>query len=205
MTDKPTDYTTMEPPDEKPPTELSTHERRADILQVLIEAGEPSAVTQRHLADKYDVHESTVSRDMDRLRESINTHLGTDAKFTTRTLYQHVVRELLAVDDWRATKAAWDVAQEWNEWLAEIGEQHREPDRSEVNVDMRATGDVAYEIVRGSDPETESHVDANPDTDVDTDHEALGFTTGPQGTDTQRKALTETETETETVKDIDDD
>jgi IS30 family transposase len=110
MTETQPDYSKLKPPDEKSSQEYTTHERRGDILQTIIEAGEPSAVNQRELAEKYGVHESTVSRDMDRLRESITKHLGTEAKFTTRTLYQHVVQELLAEDDWRATKAAWDVA-----------------------------------------------------------------------------------------------
>lgn len=174
MTEEQPDYTRAQPPEEKPPSEYSTQERRADILQTIIEeAGSPSAVNQRDLAQKYDVHESTVSRDMDRLRESINEHLGTDAKFTTRTLYQHVVRDLLSEDDWRATKAAWDVAQEWNEWLAEIGEQHREPQRSEIDVDMRSQK-TAYEIVRDEEG------DPLPRTEVgEIDHEELGFTSGP--------------------------
>lgn len=173
MTEKLPDYTTVEPPDDKLPEEYTTHERRADILQAIIEVGEPSAVNQRALSARYKVHESTVSRDMDRLRESINEHLGTDAKFTTRTLYQHVVRELLSEDDWRATKAAWDVAQEWNEWLAEIGEQHREPKRSEVDVDVRSR-EVAYELVR------DNHGDPLPTTDKgDVDYEKLGFTSVP--------------------------
>jgi hypothetical protein len=173
MTEKQPDYTRVQPPEQKPPNEYSTHERRADILQTIIEVGEPSAVSQRDLAGRYEIHESTVSRDMDRLKESINEHLGTDAKFTTRTLYQHVVRDLLSEDDWRATKAAWDVAQEWNEWLQSQGLQHREPQRSEIDVDMRS-GKLAYEIVRDEEG------DPLPTTEAgDVDHEELGFTSGP--------------------------
>lgn len=174
MTEKSPDYTRVQPPDDKPPSEYSTHERRADILQAIIEAGEPSAVNQRRLAEEvYDIHESTVSRDIDRLRESINEHLGTSARFTTRTLFQHVVRELLAEDDWRATKAAWEVAQDWNEWLADIGEQHREPQRSEIDVDVRSQK-TAYEVVRDEEG------DPLPITETgEVDHEELGFTSGP--------------------------
>lgn len=79
MTDNLPDYTVLEPPDETPPTEYSTHQRRADVLQLVIEAGSPFVVNQSHLADKYDVHRSTISRDLDRLRESIDSQLGTDA------------------------------------------------------------------------------------------------------------------------------
>lgn len=181
MTEKPPDYTALHPPDGTPPEEYRTQIRRADILQTLIDVGDPSAVNQRELAEKYDVHESTISRDMDRLRESITEHLGTDAKFTTRTLYQHVVRDLLAEDDWRATKAAWDVTLEWNEWLADIGEQHREPRKSELDVDMRSRSvDVAYEVVR------DDSGDPLPTTEEgDIDHAALGFTSGPSEIDVE--------------------
>lgn len=175
MTENQPDYSRIKPPDGKSPEEYTTHERRGDILQAIVESGEPSAVNQRELAEKYEVHESTVSRDMDRLRESITEHLGTDAKFTTRTLYQHVVQELLAEDDWRATKAAWDVVQEWNDFLVSIGEQHREPQRSKLDVDMRSR-EVAYEVVRDGEGEPLPTTEAG-----DVDHEELGFTTGPAG------------------------
>jgi hypothetical protein len=176
MADNLPDYSALEPPAEKPPAEYSHHERRAEILRRLVDAGSPAAVNQSDLADRYDVHDSTVSRDMDRLRESVNHHLGKSAKFTTRTLYQHVVDELLEEDDWRATKAAWDVAIEWNEWLQEIGEQHKEPDRVEADVRSRAT-EVQYRVVRGDG----DSVDASETGDTRDDYEELGFTAAPGG------------------------
>lgn len=149
MTDNLPDYARLESPAETPPEEYSTHERRAEILQLLIQAGSPTAVKQRRLADRYGVHESTVSRDMDRLRESVDDGLGDRAKLTTRTIFEKTVRELQNEGEW---KAAWDVVMDWNEWLAEIGEQHREPRRSELAVDMESRNvDVAYEVVRGED------------------------------------------------------
>lgn len=112
MTTNIPNYTTMEPPDEKPIKEYSTHERRAAILQQVKRAGSPFSVKQAALADRYGVHESTISRDMDRLRESVAAHLGQDAKLTTRSLLEKTVRELHAEGEW---KAAWDVMMDWNE------------------------------------------------------------------------------------------
>lgn len=174
MNDDTPDYSALEPPDRKAPEDYTHHERRAAILRRLVEVGSPTGVTQARLAERYAVHESTISRDMDRLRVSVGEHLGTEAKFTTRTLYYHVVEELLDADDWKATKAAWDVAMDWNEWLAEIGEQRREPDRSEVDVDMRSRAvDVEYTVVREGDDELPTTADGSPD------HTALGFTAAP--------------------------
>lgn len=174
MTDDLPDYSAVNPPDDAPPADYSHHERRAEILQVLIEAGSPSAVNQSRLADRYDVHDSTISRDMDRLRESVTDHLGTEAKFTTRTLYQHVVDELLEEDDWKATKAAWDVAMDWNEWLGDVGEQHREPDRVEADVRQRSS-EVQYRVVREESPELPA------DDSGGVDYDAIGFTAAPGG------------------------
>lgn len=173
MTEDLPDYSTVEPPADKPPEEYNHHERRGEILRLAIRAGSPTALTQAQLAKRYDVHPSTISRDMDRLRESIAGHLGTDAKFTTRTLYQHVVEELLEADDWRATKAAWDVAMEWNEWLGELGEQHREPDRIEAF--SRHSREVQYRVVR------EEPADLPTDDADGVDYAALGFTAAPGG------------------------
>jgi hypothetical protein len=179
MTDNLPNYATMEPPEDTPVDQYSTHERRAEILHLIKEAGSPFAITQVRLAERHGVHESTISRDMDRLRESIDDHLGNDAKLLTRTLLEKTVQELQAEGEW---KAAWDVVMDWNEWLADLGEQHREPDRSEVDVDMDArTAEVSYTVVR------EGEVGDLP-TDNETggvDFEALGFAEGPAGVDVE--------------------
>lgn len=125
MTDNLPDYTTIEPPNDTPPDEYTHHERRAELLQLMERAGGPYAVNLASLADRYDVHRSTLSRDRQRLKEAINERLGDDAPLEKWAPYRRVVRELLEADDWRATKAAWDVRADYDNWLAEIGEQHR--------------------------------------------------------------------------------
>ncbi|MFW6435544.1 MAG: HTH domain-containing protein [Halovenus sp.] len=178
MTDNLPDYTALEPPDEKPPVEYTTHERRADVLQQIVEAGSPFAVNQTELADQYGVHRSTISRDMDRLRESVDELLGRDAKLTTRALYESIIGQLLAESDWKAKKAAWDIVMDWNEWLADIGEQHREPDRSEIDVRSR-NAEVSYTIVRG-DEKLQGSDGVERGTDAGhLDPEDLGFTSAP--------------------------
>ena len=177
MTDNLPDYSTIEPPRDADPEEYSTHERRAALLRRIREAGSPFAITQSREADRFGVHESTISRDMNRLRESVDAHLADDAKLTTRVLFQTVTEDLLAADDWKAKKAAFDMAMDWNEWLADLGEQHREPDKVEAEVRNENAG-VQYQVV------TEA-----PDVDVPTDDsgtpdfEALGFAEGPGGID----------------------
>jgi len=169
MTDLP-DYSSVEPPAEEAPESYDHHARRADILRRIREAGSPFAINQARLADRYDVHESTISRDMDRLRESIDSHLGQDAKLLTRTLLETTVRELHAEGEW---KAAWDVVMDWNDWLADVGEQEREPDQLDVEMDARAT-EVSYTIVREAP-------DLPTDEEGGVDYDDLGFTQAPGG------------------------
>jgi hypothetical protein len=174
----------MEPPDGKPVKEYTTHERRAEILRVMKEAGSPFAVKQVRLAERYGVHESTISRDMDRLRESVDEFLGQDAKLTTRALLEKTVRELQNAGEW---KAAWDVVMDWNEWLADLGEQHREPRRSEVGVDVTSRhAEVAYTIVREGDDEPLPTVDGASEAGSEAiDYDELGFTSAPATIDVE--------------------
>lgn len=178
MTENLPDYWNIEPPADTPPEDYSTHERRAEVLRLVIEAGSPYAINQSRLADRYGVHRSTLSRDMDRLRETVDDHLGRDAKLTTKAVFETAVDELLAADDWKSTKAAFDAVIEWNRWLADIGEQDREPDRVEADVRARAEN-VTYQVVREGEPDLPAADDGG------VDFEAIGFTEGPVGVDVE--------------------
>lgn len=176
MTENLPDYSTIKPPEEKPKAEFGHHERRADLLRRAISAGSPYAINQSDLADDYDVDRSTVCRDMKRLRESVNEALGDDAKLTARAVFERTLLDLRQADDWRASKAAFDVVMDWQNWLAELGEQHREPDRSELDVDVRSRNvDVSYQVVREGDDEPLPTIEDGDDVD----HDALGFTSWP--------------------------
>lgn len=177
MTDGLPDYTAVEPPADTDPEEYTTHERRADLLRQIREAGSPRAIHQQREADRYDVHKSTISRDMDRLRESIDDHLADDAKLTTKVLFDRVPDDLLAADDWREKKAAFNMVIEWNEWLADIGEQHREADKIEAEVHGTQSG-VQYQVVSDA-----REVDVPTTENGTPDFEALGFAEGPGGID----------------------
>ena len=150
------------------------------------EAGSPARVNKAALARTYGVNRSTMYRDFERLREWAGDSLGEDAKLTTRALFAKVTDELLDADDWRATKAAWDVVIDWNDWLADVGEQHREPRRSELDVDMRSRNvDVTYEIVReGDDEPLPTTGDGDGEGDA-VDYEELGFTSAPAAIDVE--------------------
>lgn len=179
MTEDLPNYAALEPPESKPIEEYTHHERRAALLRRIRDVGSPYAITQTRQAERFGVHRSTISRDMDRLRESIDAHLGGDAKLTTQALFESIIEELLDVDDWKATKAAWDIVMDWNDWLADLGVQHREPRQSSLDVEMRSRNlDVAYHVVR-----EESGESLPTTTTGDVDYDELGFTSAPLSID----------------------
>ena len=178
MTENLPDYAAIEVPDDKPKAEFSTHERRAAVWRVIRERGSPARANKAALARTFGVNRSTIYRDFERLREWAGDSLGEDAKLTSRAIFEKVTDELLAADDWRAKKAAFDVAMEWNEWLADLGEQHREPTKSEIDVRSRNL-DVAYTIRReGDDDPLPTGAEGGGDGES-VDYEALGFTSAP--------------------------
>lgn len=133
-------------PSNKSPDDYTYIERRAEILQYILQRGSPYAVHQARLADRYGVSESQISRDIKRLRKHVDEHLGDDAKLTTRTVFEKTVTELQEQGEW---KDAWTVVMDWNEWLADIGEQHREPKHVRQDVAVQ-DGDAtdSYSILR---------------------------------------------------------
>lgn len=132
-------------PRHKQPEDYTYIERRAEILQYILQRGSPYAVHQSRLADRYGVTDGQISQDMDRLRKHVTEHLGDEAKLTTRTVFEKTVRELQAQGEW---KDAWDVVMDWNNWLADIGEQRREPTHvaQDVSVDDGTTTE-SYSIL----------------------------------------------------------
>jgi hypothetical protein len=177
MTENLPNYDAVEVPDGTPRAEYGTHERRAEVWRAIKAAGSPARVNKAALARRYDVNRSTIYRDFERLREWADESLGEDAKLTTRAVFESVVDELLDADDWRASAKAFDIVMEWDDWLADLGEQHREPDRVEGDFRHRSS-EVQYRIVREGTPELPTD-----DEDGGVDFEALGFAEGPAGVD----------------------
>ena len=179
MTENLPDYSTIEPPEGKRSEEYTHHERRADLLREIVDAGSPFAINQSELADDYGVDRSTGCRDMKRIRESVDDALGADAKLTARAVFERALEDLHEADDWRASKAAFEAAMDWQQWLADLGEQHREPDRAEVDVRSRNL-DISYQVVReGEDAPLPTTEDEDGGEQID--YQAAGFTAGPVG------------------------
>ena len=146
--DNSSEYNEIEVPD-VPSDEFTTEQRRADLLRRIFDAGAPSAINQSRVAERYGVHRSTICRDMKQLREYVAERIGEDAKLTARAVFERTLSDLREAEDWRASKAAFDVVMDWQEWLQTTGEQQREPDR----LDVQATETDAVRVTFGDEDE----------------------------------------------------
>lgn len=110
-------YKDVEIPPDKPPGEFNTTERRSELLAFAIEAGHPDLLGRTEMADYYDVVPSTITKDIQHLRDEIKNELGTDAEFITHTVFQKAIREKTREENWEAAVA---MVREWNEWLFQM-------------------------------------------------------------------------------------
>lgn len=107
-------YADVHVPDATPLEELNTTSRRARLLDRLKERGHPDGINQTELADEFNVHPSTISRDFDALREEIAENVGDEADIVTHEVYRDAVDDLMA--DGRHDEAL-DLLDDWNRWL----------------------------------------------------------------------------------------
>ena len=125
------DYRAVNVPTDKPPSEYTYVERRAETLKLIEQAGHPRAINQTRLADRYDVSQGQISQDVDRLRSFIVENIDSDTVDSiTETVYQKSVQELMSNGEYKdAVKAV----ESWNDWLMDRGKVAKEPDKHEVD------------------------------------------------------------------------
>lgn len=110
------DYTAVDLPEEKPRTEYTYVERRAELLQRIQQAGHPRTLNQTEVADTYGVSQQQISQDLDRLAEHISANLGARRDLITEAVFHRAIAGLLEKEEYR--KAAQTV-KDWNDWLIE--------------------------------------------------------------------------------------
>jgi hypothetical protein len=112
------DYSEVDLPD-KPRTEWHYTQRRAELLQLVREAGHPGDINQTKIAERFDVSQQQISKDLDR----IGDHIRSNTSIQRRTLrvdstINRAIRGLL--DDGDYYKAG-QLALDYDEWLRESG------------------------------------------------------------------------------------
>jgi len=131
-------YAAIDFPDRPNWPDASTEERRAALLELWKRKGDYRALTQTQLAQEFEVNQSTISRDFDVLSEYIVDTTGEQKVMAiVSSSFEKAMDD--AGDDpnarVRATKA-------WADFLFRTGKLEEEPDRLEVETDLRVTSDV---------------------------------------------------------------
>lgn len=112
------DYSAVDLPD-KQRTEWHYTHRRAELLELVQEAGHPDELNQSELADRYGVSQQQISKDMDRLGEHVRATVGTDRRaLVVDSVIQRSIRGMLDEGEYRQ---AAKTAMEWDEWVGTGG------------------------------------------------------------------------------------
>lgn len=112
------DYSAVDLPS-KDRTEYTYVERRAEILQLIKEAGTPDALNQTRLAERYDVSQQQISKDIARVARHVHAELVDRDR---RALFvDSVVRRSIRglMDEGEHRKAA-KTAMEYDDWITEF-------------------------------------------------------------------------------------
>jgi hypothetical protein len=113
------DYEAVDLPDtaDKPRTEWHYTERRAEILQLIHEAGHPRDVNQTELAERYGVSQQQISKDFKRIGQAVRESIDDDRRaLSVHAVVQRSIRGLL--DEGEYYKAG-QLAIEWDEWVSD--------------------------------------------------------------------------------------
>jgi len=133
-------------PENKRYEDYNTYERRAILLQRIERAGHPRALgsTYQELSDEFDVAKSTISSDMERLGEYVADNLDRDHHMITDSVFRGAILDLV-----ENGKKAWaaELARDWYEWLADMGEVERVAEDVNLNLREQETETEAYKIV----------------------------------------------------------
>jgi hypothetical protein len=93
-------------PAAKAPTEYSYAERRAEIYNQIEDLGHPSAINQSELAERYDVSQQQISKDLDRLDEYVRGRLGSRRDLEIGSVLKRCMTGALEQDDFTSARKA---------------------------------------------------------------------------------------------------
>jgi hypothetical protein len=117
-------YLVADIPDDLPPDQFNAHQRRADILQKMIDAGHPYGIKQSKLAKLYGVSQQIISRDVKEIQSYLSESLGDYAVSLTQTAFENIYNSFMRNDD---KEKAWRVLMDWNKWLENRGALKQTP------------------------------------------------------------------------------
>lgn len=125
------DYYAVDIPTDKPREEYTYNERRAELLRLIIEKGDPSLIHQSRLAKEYGVVQSTIHKDIKAISKSLEQNLDkTDLKMEIETSFKKLKKEALKRDDY---KLYLKTVESYRDWLFDIGNLEKSADKLDVD------------------------------------------------------------------------
>jgi len=131
-------------PESRDPEDYTYQERRAEILHAALKMGHPDKISRTRFAERYDVAPSTITRDIDAIREEIHEDLSVDADSVSAIVYRKAIRAKVDEGDW---EGAVRILESWNEWLFDRGIQDKEADKLDVDLDASVEKDERKALV----------------------------------------------------------
>jgi len=112
------DYESVELPSE-PREEYSYTERRAELLQLIREAGHPSELHQGQLAERYGVSQQQISKDIRRLGKYVHGQVADRDRraLAVTSTVTRAISGMLEDEEWRA---AAKTIMEYDDWATEF-------------------------------------------------------------------------------------
>ena len=142
MTDTSPNYRALSPPADKPRSEYSYVERRAELYDMLERAGHYRNLERstRQLGDRYGVSHTQIQKDIRRLLEWKSNHLTDHVDAELETLKTKAVQDLL---DENEPAAAYQIMSQHLSNLQSLGEKDREGTdiNLEVNINRERADD----------------------------------------------------------------
>lgn len=131
MTDHP-NYRALSPAEEKPRTDYTYAERRAELYDAIERAGHYRNLERstRKLGDRYGVSHTTIRKDIQAILDWKSNHLGENVDAELETLKTKAVQE--ALEEGEAGKA-YSIMSEHLQNLQSLGIKEEEPDAVEVS------------------------------------------------------------------------
>ena len=99
-----------------PPTEYGYKQRRAELVEQIRNLGHPSMIHQGEAAERYGVSQQQISKDLDRIAESVSDNLGARHELGIDAVFQRTM--VCSLEECKHRQAAM-TAKEYREWLTE--------------------------------------------------------------------------------------
>jgi len=144
------DYMQVQIPEDLPQRRYNYIQRRAELLQEILQTGSSKLLVRKDLAKVYGVNKSTISRDIQNLEEYMADAFDqSSAKALINTAFIKIYHQMIQNGE---IKDAWKVVKEFKDYLQELGILPKSAEQVEH------IGDVIFKI-EGMDPDEDDEED----------------------------------------------